>query len=355
MRFRWLALIPFTLIDFVAAAPSVINATAHADTFIAPAINAALGPGKVDNPIFVDVDLSANADTIIPDAINSGKTYQSVASGNPVNHAPYAFINGSICCYKDNLDIQNYATLVTQNTLYMRPIAVSASGPLPAKTPPPLTYVPASSPNSGNGGTGWGVEFGLSAGYKGLDTTEDSWVSAEVAGFFAALQFNHPTWNFFDLKAAFRQTASQWSSGYSPTQFGFGFLNWDSANAIASTSSLFLQGPRLSINNQGFYATITLYPFKQTRRTVELLYSVSASYVWPIKDEYVAADIAASGATLLFTSNGTDVTPQYTFVPSATGTVTFVAFTADGAGHYSRIESYSPMSASLLAGTACHQ
>jgi hypothetical protein len=54
-----------------------------------------------------------------------------------------------------------------------------------------------------NFGAGWRVEFGLSAGYPGLDTSEDS----SMAGHLAALRNENPAWTWFDVKAALRLCA----------------------------------------------------------------------------------------------------------------------------------------------------
>jgi hypothetical protein len=334
------------------AAPSILNATAHADTFIAPAVNAVLGTGKVDNPIFIDYDPSGS---VVADSSNGAGVFFSVASGLSSNHVTYAALNESICCYSPGLDQMYYTTLVSQGTVLAQPVVVAGVGPLPVGSQPGTVIVSASAPNSSNGGTGWGVEFGLPTSYLSLDTSKDSFVSAEMSGFLAALKYNHPTWNWFDIKGALRITANQWSTGYTSTGFGFGLIDWTAANAVASPTAVYLQGPGLNVQNNGYYALITLYPYRQTRRSVELLYSVAASYVWPVKNEYTATDITTSGATLLYTSNGTDITPHYSFTPLFAGTATFVAFTSDGAGHFSRIEPFSAQSVTLTTGTSCHQ
>jgi len=338
------------LVGTAHAGPNVLNATTHADTFIAPAINAVLGSGHVDTDIFVDYYGAGTVANMIAASSNTGASYTSVASGLTVNHAPYKVINASLCCFATATDQANYPSLVSGDIAYAQPIGTL---PLPAGSAPPTAMITASSPNSGDGpGTnGSGLEFGLSASYLGLDTSADSWDSAAIAGFVAALEFNHPTWNFFDAKAALRVTAGQWATGYSSSNFGFGFVNWSAANAA---STLYLQGPGMTVRNQVDAAVITLYPFRQTRRTREVIYSVPAAYTWPIKNEYTASDLTASGGTLLYTSNGTDVEPTYTFMPVASGTVTFVAFTTDGSGNYSRVEPYSEMSAALLVSASCH-
>jgi len=334
------------------AAPSVLNAGTHADTYIAPAINAAIGSGHVDNPIYVDYD-PAGPSSVLADSSNPSASLVSVASGLPANHATYQVLNASFCCFKPASDFANYVTLEGQSSVFAQPVAVGVGGQLPSGTAPPVLMVTASSSNSSDGGTGWGVEFALSASYLGLNTSEDSWDSAAVAGFLAALEYEHPTFNLFDVKGALRQTAGNWSTGYAYNAFGFGSIDFASANAVSSTSSIYLQGPGIAITNHGYYASITLYPFRQTRRAHEVVYSCTAGYSWPVKNEYALSDVTGGCGTLIYTSNGTDVTPTFTYAPVSSGTVTLIAFTTDGAGEYSRVEPYSPQSQSFLVGTAC--
>jgi len=344
--FAWLAADTF-------GAPSVLNATAHADTFIAPAVNAALGTGHIDGPIFIDYAPTSDSNAIVAQSSNGAGAYRSVASNAASNHATYQAINASLCCYNQLTDQGNYLTLETQSTIYTQPTAARIGGQLPAGTPPPVVMSSATAPNSADGGTTWGLEFALASSYKGLNTTQDSWVSAEVAGFLLALQFNHPAFNWFDIKAALRITAANWATGYNHLMFGYGAIDYDSANAITDANAIYLQPPGVGVQNFGYYARITLYPYRQFRRDHEVLYAVNPAYVWPVKNEYTAADIAASGATLLFTSSSATVEPMFSYVPAASGTVTLVAFTTDGVGNFSRWEEFSPVSVTLTLGTSC--
>jgi hypothetical protein len=322
------------------AGPNVLDYTSHAGPNITAGINAVLGSGFVDSSIYVDYD---NNDPIL-DFTKTTVTFFSVASNAAVNHAPYAVINESVCCSKGQADdVTQYATLLSGGAIRSNAIAVGVGGQLAAGTAPATLETTTSSPNSGNGGTGWGMEFGISASYLGLDTSEDSWACGEMAGFLAALKLEHPTWTWFDIKAALRQTASNWSTGYNHTAFGYGYVNWQAANLITSTGSLYLQPPGMTITASGFTATITLYPFRQARRAYEAVYIVSPGYVWPTgKSEYTTADINAAGAILMYASNGTDVTPRFTYTLNPENRPTLIAFTTDGNGNYSRVEEFSP-------------
>ena len=105
----------------------------------------------------------------------------------------------------------------------------------------------------------------------------------------------------------------------------------------------------MSISNGGSLLEVTLYPFRQTRRSFEVVYRISASYKWPLKNEYTSADIAASAGTLVYTSSGSDSIPRFTYTPGAAGTVNLVAFTTDGLGNYSRVEEFSVVPEVLTA------
>lgn len=336
------------------AAPAVLVGGTHADTFVAPAVTATSGAGSVPNIDYDQTNLGPS--NLIPNSANTGYAFKSVASGATVNHAPYAVISASYCCYMASYDLTYYASLQGIQGIFSSPLAIKVGGALPLGTPPPVSFISSSSQNSTNGGSGWGIEFGLSASYLGLNTSEDSWVTAQLAGFAAALKVNHPTWNWFDIKAALRQTGGQWATGYNFSAFGYGFVNWPAANSLTGTGPgvMWLQPPGMYVTNNGFYAAITLLPFRQTRRVNEQIYSVSAAYSWPVKNEYTASDIAASGATLLYTSNGTDMTPVFNFVASVTGSITFVAFTLDGAGEFSRVEAFSKVTQALTVGSMCY-
>jgi len=352
MRRRLLCIVGLLAADTFAS-PSVLNATAHADTFIAPAVNAVLGTGHIDGPIFIDYAPTSDSNAIVAQSSNGAGAYRSVATDAPSNHATYQAINASLCCYNQLADQGNYLALQTQGTVYTQPPAVRIGGQLPAGTPPPVVMVSTSSPNSADGGTTWGLEFALSVNYKGLNTSEDSWDSAGMAGLLLALQFNHPTFNWFDIKAALRITAANWATGYNHLFFGYGTVDWDSANAITDANTIYLQPPGLKVTNNGYYATLTLYPYRQFRRDHEVIYSVNPAYVWPVKNEYTAADIAASGATLLFTGTSGPAEPSFIYVPAASGSITFIAFSTDGVGGFSREEEFSPVTISLTVGSSC--
>lgn len=353
------------------AAPSYLNGGTHASfPYALNAFNAGLGqPLSTAFPAGVNGDYvpdPAPLYSAMPAAmLNASGTY---LAGNtttpPINHAPYALANLSFCCWSTDgaflsfvpMDTQLYNALQTQNAI----LAVSYGGslalpnPRPLNTQPPIVTTSGSATNSGDGATGGGIEFGLSPSYLGLNTSADSFISAEIAGFLLAMQYQHPTWNLQDIKGALRQTASNWATGYNPTAYGYGLLDYASATAVTSPAAVFLQPPEVGVQQFTGSLLVTLYPYRQARRVQEVLYSVNPSYVWPLKSEYTAADLVASGGTLLFTSNGALQTSTFTFVPLVSGSVTLLAFTTDGTGAYSRVESFSAQTFSLTVATMCH-
>jgi hypothetical protein len=337
------------------ASPNVLTVTpASVDsgyTNVAAGVNAVLGTGKIDNPIYNDICNFCSILTAISAAVNTSASYISIASSTTVNHAPYAVSSGSwtIGPTYPTLDPDLYVQAIAGSVGMVEPLG--SKGATLTKGPPSATAMLISSQNSQDGGSTWGIELGLSTSYLGLNTIDDSHAAPAAAGMLAALLYNHPSWNSFDARVALRTTASLWATGYSHTGFGYGYINWSNAN---SASTLYLQPPGYQVQNNGWYLQFTLYPFRQTRRSYEVIYSVNASYSWPVKNEYTTSDITASGGTLIYTSNGSDVTPTFNYTLAAPGgTVTLVAFTTDGMGNYSRVEEFSETTQMLLVGTSC--
>jgi hypothetical protein len=296
--------------------------------------------------------------TFVADSQNSALSFYSVLTGScgpPItgeeNYAPYALLNQSFS--DPPSEPLNYTALEAYDQSLSLPFLGACDSGYGGCPQPPIYSTNVFSPDSGNPAAG--DEFEMSAGYLGFETSAPSWTTAAMSAVLAALRYEHPTWAAPDVVAALRQTASNWSSGYDAATGGYGTIDFSSADGISSTSELYLQPPLMIVANERYYATIKLYPFRQTRRAHEVIYSVNPSYQWPVKNEYTTSDIVASGATLLYTSNGTDITPVYTYEPSVSGTLTVIAFTTDGDGNYSRVESFSSQQAALIVGTACLQ
>lgn len=325
------------------AAPNVLNNSTHAVGCIRSAATI-LGIG-LDSTVLVDTDsLSSSvfSGNLIAEAIDTGRTDFSSIDSSPVNHAPYTVLSNSFSSYgthQSSLDTQSYAALNASNLI--NNWAYVPIFTLPISTPPPI-MVANISRSFGGGLTGGGVEFGMSSAYKGFDTTSPSCTTASFSAVLAAMKVSHPTWTWGDIKAALRQKSSNWATGYSQGAYGYGNIDYDAAVAIASTASLFLQPPLMTVSAAGNQLTLTLYPFRSTRRHHEVVYIVPTTYAWPVKNEYVLADITASAGTLLYSSNGTDVIPTTTVTAmQAPGNYYLIAFTADNLGAFSRVEPFS--------------
>jgi hypothetical protein len=243
---------------------------------------------------------------------------------------------------------------------------------------PPLALVTvlpdnaAAMPSGGGCGYAQGVEFSIPVGWTPISPAYGSMVVRDPSSsqnamqvVLAALRMRNPGWTWFDVKAALRQTASNWATGYAPYNprtggCGYGNISWTAASALSETSALYLQPPGMRIQNNISYATLTLYPFRQTRRSHEVVYAVDRSYAWPrgCKGhgrngcEYTASDLERAGINVsrpIYDSRSVAglITPMHFYQPVANGTVTFIAFTTDGRGNYSRVESFSAQSVTL--------
>ena len=273
-------------------------------------------------------------------------------STNAENFVPYNVLNQSFS--DPPIEISNYATLEQYDSTLSLPYLAPCTYELSCTQPGIYSVNTVSANQSQRPSSSSGVSFELSASYKGFNTTAASWVTAAMSAIYLALKYDHPTWTVPDITGALRQTAANWSTDYNASNYGYGVVDYDAADSISSTSSIYLEPPTVDVANYGYYARITLYPFRQTRRAYEVVYSENPSYSWPVKNEYTTSDLTAAGGTLLYTSNGTDVTPSFLYVPSVSGTLNIVAFTTDGSGNYSRVESFSKIAIALTNPGQCY-
>jgi hypothetical protein len=302
------------------------------------------------------------AEVFVTYATNGALSFYSANTASPViNHEPYGIITQSSTGY--NLltyDQNNYNTLETNSVLYM---TAYCGGPGSGDAYPPVavsTILPNYAPSLASNSCGYatGIEFSMSQNYKGLDTNSPSGTTASMAGLFQVLAQNHPTWTWGDRKAALRQTASNWTSGYvgfnaSGPAFGFGNVNYDAANGLSSTANIYLQAPGMRILNYSYYASITIYPFVTTRRAKEVVY---IGGTWPSAssiNEMTATQIASAGGTKIFDDGGATGAQTFSYAPVVTGSATFTAITLDSLGNGSRVESYNMVMQSFTVGTSC--
>ena len=351
-----------------AAAPPVVAVlvnSAHGANQLVADFEHLKPPALVGTAVILDrTTCSPNDTTYYPDFFDAAATattarFFPVVDGNmcgpPITHdenfVPYGVLNYSFT-HGPTEDVY-YAQFAQYDQVASLPYLGSCTVTDVCRQPGIYTVETAAQDQPDLRPSASGVEFEFSARYKGFDNSAASWVTAGMSAVLTALRYDHPSWTMPDIVAALRQTSANWPTGYSAKNYGYGLVDYDRADAITSASSLYLQPPVLDVINFGDYAAIVLYPFRQTRRAYEVLYSIDPSYAWPVKNEYSTADISASRATLLYSSNGTDITPTFSYAAAEVGkTVTLVGFTTDGKGHYSRVESFSPQRLTLTVHRA---
>ncbi len=336
------------------ASVTVLNNSSHAASNIRCGVNA-VAPGALDVTIFVDMS-SASPDSsfdvnMVAHATDGARTNFASLDSAPVNHAPYAVITNSFTNYSNTVDRNNYNTLIASSTVDNWAYVPSVA--LPSTAVPPAAAVAV---NQGFAGakTGFGIEFGLSSAYKGCDTSSPSGGTALMAGLLAAAKLAHPTWTWADIKGAFRQTSANWATGYDPTNYGYGILDYDAAIAL-SPSGIYLQPPAFYADNHASYATLVVYPMVTTRRAREVIY---IGGTWPAAsagNELTAAQIASAGGTKIFDDGGATGAQSFTYAPITSGSATFTALTLDASGNGSRVEAFGSVAQSFLIGTACLQ
>jgi len=335
---------------------NVLNNTAHAISSIAASVTAMLGAGVINVGVLVDgtsnVDGTPFVSDIVTQASNASRTNYSNNGLTPDNNAPYGVTSNSFSSYTFAQETTWYSAMVAggiiNNWAY-----VPNGGPLPAGTVPPSATCVLLSADSG-ATSGPGIEFGMTASYKGVGTNSPSAATAVMAGILASLKYNHPSWNWFDIKAALRQTAANWATGYDPTNYGFGAVNFDTATAVGT---IYLQPPAVTYTLTSDDIVFTLYPFRQTRRVREEIWYIPGSAALTIKNEWTSADLVALNATLVYQSNGTDVIPIAMATARAgttngvsAGVGRMVVFTTDGAGNYSSPQSYNVVPFTAISG-----
>ncbi|MDD2732295.1 MAG: hypothetical protein PHF56_00015 [Desulfuromonadaceae bacterium] len=210
----------------------------------------------------------------------------------------------------------------------------------PSNAPPPAAFATV---NLIGGKTGGGIEFGIPRGYMNSHGQSDtpSGVTAQLAGLMASLKYNHPDWNWFDVKAALRTTASNFPTGYNPGKSGYGAIDYQAANALTASSHFPLFPPaavmRTARNNTVIFA---INSFKQNRRVADALFKFRMR-PFPMLKDLTLAELTALGGKLLFTGDRSETTNSLTVQLASNEMTFFVWLSKDSNGLYSRIEPYS--------------
>jgi hypothetical protein len=287
-----------------------------------------------------DAGLSVIDDVIIsPSSEFNGRPFLAPDAFMLDALATHATIMSSSFSNWDHLyDTAYYLKLTQKNLVHV--FAYEPRKPQPPHAPPPAVFATV---NLSGGTTGGGIEFGIPKGYMNGRGQSDSasGVTAQLAGLMASLKCNHPAWNWFDVKAALRLTASNFLNGYNPDTSGYGTIDYRSANAQKDAGQFPLFPPaalmRTTKNNTVVFA---INSYKQTRRVADALFRFRMCPRTSLK-ELSLAELNAMGGQLLFTGDRSETTNSVALHLANNEMTYFVWLGKDARGRYSRLESYS--------------
>lgn len=314
---------------------AILNQSAHASDHLIPTINTLLGAGHFDVDVFYDgTNLDATFDAPLATlAGNRQRVNYDLTTSTPANRAPYRIGNNSFADFDHSFDID----AVTYGALLDSWAYTVATSP---GTAPPILCSTVARPGDF---TGNGIEFCMPANFKGLDSSSTlSGATAVMSGALASFAYLRPGFTLNDVKAAFRQTAANWPTGYDSTNYGYGVINYDAALAIASPSQLYLQPPYFETNLASPFITYTLYPFRQSRRALDRVFAVAHGYPWPMLNELTNTELLDAGGIEIASNNSDGIaSEQLDLSYLGPGRFDLVAFTCDAHGNFSRVESFS--------------
>ena len=354
-RILFFCILFYTGSDVANAAPiKILSDTLHAADGIISTINQLMGVGHVGTDIIVHSNSQENDGygfTADPADALSTTTPRYDTTGTLVTSvAPYQLLTTSATGYSgDNFDQFN---LYSSNDLAHN---YAFSVDLGSKTLPPVFHFAPGLPSYGSG-SGYGAEWTLDPAI--FSTADLSYLNAVNAGMMAVVRFNHPAWNWLDVKAALRQTGTNWPTGFDKNTYGFGVVDYASATGF-SDNQILLQPPATNVANAGISSqvTFTLYPFKQTRRVKEVLFQFASAPAFH-GSEMTLSEITTLGGTKITEYSGT-LAVQSAPIFTALTNAYFVWFTSDNAvdnsAHFSRIDTYSvlgPISQSEISFTS---
>ena len=314
----------------------ILSNSRHAYGTIISTIDQLLGRAHTSSEFVIhstslDNTFAGNANQALSSAPRYDESGALVAS-----QAPYQLYTSSFTGYSGDFNSAYYNISASYDLADNYAYITNPSGS--AWLPPAFRIAPGWL----TGASGPGVEWRIDPTIFCSSTL--SCTTAANAGILAWLRFNHPTWNWFDTKAALRQTASNWATGYSSTSYGFGLASTNPANALTD-GQILLQPPPVAVSTSGTYnqLTFSVFPFKQTRRVKEVLFQFGSNPGFR-GNELTLANIQALGGTKIVEYTGTTATTTTPFFTAVTNAY-FVWFTADNstdsAANFSRIDTYS--------------
>jgi hypothetical protein len=299
--------------------------TSHAlDNARGAVLDAGLSPVEVRiSPSSPGSDSFLPPDRFIADAKSAGAT----------------ILSSSFSGWQSLYDSLLYQKL-TQNGM-VHVYAYVPSTPQPENAPPPSAFVTV---NRIGAKTGHGIEFGIPATYmngKGQSSTP-SGVTAQLAGLMACLKFQHPAWNWFDVKAALRQTAANYPTGYNPRNYGYGVVDYPAANALSDARQFPLFAPAAVLRPQrGNVLPFSINPFQQTRRAADALFKFRSAPALSLSELSLAEIMDRGGQLILLGDSTKSGSNSAGYAVTREELAYFVWFTRDAAGRFSRIEPYS--------------
>ncbi|USN92017.1 MAG: right-handed parallel beta-helix repeat-containing protein [Candidatus Nomurabacteria bacterium] len=322
----------------VEAQVKVLSNSRHAYGDITNTIDQLLGAGHVGTDIIVD-STSMSGDTFSGGpaaAINPNATYYDHTGAMVSSSAPYGINTTSYTGYTgDNVTIYNQ--YVSYDMTYNYAFTVSTNSP-----PPIFHTAPGNAGWGSSPGIEWTIPDGPEITFGGTSLSE---LTARNAGLMAVIKYNHPSWNWLDVKASLRQTASNWNTGYNSATYGFGVVSYASSTALTD-GEIKLQPPVARTTTNAFgQNTFTLYPYKQTRRVKEVLFQFDSNPGFQPGELSLNDVITTHGGTKIMEYS--DLTATSTLAPiiTAFSDKYFAWFTADDANDntadFSRIDTYS--------------
>ncbi|HEC30539.1 MAG TPA: hypothetical protein ENI66_00805, partial [Candidatus Yonathbacteria bacterium] len=314
------------------AVVKVLSNSTHAYSTIRSTITQLLGSGHLDVDVIVHRTSLDNTTSGLSSALDTSATFYDGSGGAVSSQAPYQLFTTSFTGYGGD-------TVSLYNQFSDSDLAHNYAFTASTNSPPPIFHIAP-------GGDGWvsrsGVEWTIDPSI--FSTNSLSALTASNAGILAVLRHEHSTWNWFDVKAALRQTGTNWNTGYDDTSYGFGMVNYASSTALTS-SGIFLQPPvsTTTVSSVG-QITFTLYPFKQTRRVKEALFQFNSNPGFQAS-ELSLSDITTLGGTKITDYSTTTASSSIIPIYTAFSNKYFVWFTADnstdGSANFSRVDTYS--------------
>src|SRR3989344_452869 len=323
------------------AAPiKILSNSYHASGNVSSTITQLLGRAYTSDEFVIHMTStdSSYAGNSVSAAISTSATRYNLSSVVVPNQAPYNLYTSSFTGYPgDTVNEYNYSATydIANNYAFSNSPATAWTAVPPAFfIAPGITSYPSS----------YGVEWKLDQTI--FCSTSLSCLTGANAGMISVLRYLHststPAWNWFDTKAALRQTGTNWATGYDRTTYGFGQVNYTTANALTS-SQILLQPPAVTVATSTGRISFTVYPFKQTRRVKEVLFQFPSNPGFQA-DELTLAGIEALGGTKITEYAGTTATTTTPFFTAITNAY-FVWLTADNAtdasASFSRIDTYA--------------